>query len=181
MKKRVAVGLVAAVAAALGTSGNAAAFTNVTDGGEVVFDLASSTVSLGSFDSCTSSTLSGVVPVGGGLGPGNGGSIEISSALFGGCQTFGSTHTQTAVGLPWSVTVHGTGHMELQGVGWTKQWGFLSCTYEGDLTASYNELTGRAVLAGTMAQTGGSGFCPDDPAVQGTYEVTNADGDFVLL
>lgn len=176
-KKLMAAATVAV--ASLGFATSAQAFTNVTVGDDIYGELVSPTIALGSFSSCTDSSVSGHVSVDNGVNAGGAG--PITSASFSGCQVFGSSATVTA-NLPWGdLAVNGAGAMTLNNVDVNLRWGFLNCVYEGDLTGAYNETTGNVVLAGTMDQTGGSGFCPDDAAVQGTYNVTDENGDPVEL
>jgi hypothetical protein len=170
----------AAVAvASLGFTASAQAFTNAPVGSTVTGTLVSPTIALGTFSSCTSSTVSGPVTVDN--GPGNGGGGNITSATFGGCVVFGSAATVTANALPWALTVNGAGSASISGINVTLRWGSLSCTYQGAISGAYTQSNGNAVLSGNLTRTAGSSLCPSTAAVSGTYNIRNASNVPVLL
>ncbi|HWT95873.1 MAG TPA: hypothetical protein VN238_22925 [Solirubrobacteraceae bacterium] len=173
----------AAVAvASLGMASSAQAFTNAPVGTAVQGNLVSPTVALGSFSSCTSSSVSGAVTVDSGAG--NGGVGNVTSASFGGCTVFSSAATVTPLGLPWTLAVNGAGQMTLSNVQVRLQWGLLNCTYgPGTVSGQYNSPSaGLVTLSGTLNRTAGSSLCPATAAVSGQYRVTvTSSGAVVVL
>lgn len=170
----------AAVAvASLGFTASAQAFSNAPVGSTVTGTLVSSTISLGSFSQCTSSTVSGPVTVDN--GPGNGGAGNITAASFGGCTVFGSAATVTANALPWTLSVNGAGTATISGIDVTLRWGALTCSFRGSISGAYNQTTGNGVLSGNLSRYAGSSLCPTPSAVSGTYNIRNSANVPVLL
>ena len=166
------LGIVATAAFALLTP-NASAFTNVTTGDPVTAFLTSPTFAQGSFTNCTGSTLAMTVTQD--AGPGAGGALEIHTASFSGCTSFGSPVTWTPdTSTPWPVTINGAGTATMRNFNYTQRWGSLWCQYSGDLMGAYNQATGQLVLSGSVTRRNGSSLCPSTAAISASYNVRSA-------
>jgi len=173
------VGVLAAAALAL-LAPNASAFTNVAVGDAASAEVSSSTITFGSFSSCTGGTMSLVATQDD--GPGAGGTFSVPAATFTGCQVFGSAATFTPdTTTPWTFAVNGAGAARISGIDFTERWGPLTCRYQGAISGAYSQSNGQMVLSGSITRTSGSTLCASSMAVSGTYTIRNAANAFVLL
>lgn len=179
MFRRVGALVLGVVAATAFAAADAAAFTGISRGDPVTVTLASPSFAFSSIGYCTGLTIDGTVSSD--AGAGNGGEIVLSTAGFTGCSYNGSRVLMTANGLPWTLSIDGSGDATIAGVNTTMRWGILFCSHSGTLGMAYDQTSGDGVLIGSVIRYAGSSLCGTSWAIVGTLNLVDASSNPVAL
>ncbi|HWT95869.1 MAG TPA: hypothetical protein VN238_22905 [Solirubrobacteraceae bacterium] len=146
--------------------------------GSTVTAVNTTALSSGSFAQCTGHTWNGPVTVDN--GPGAGGSIAIQASVFSGCTYLGSPMVVAPVGLPWTLTLNGSGGGTLT-YGYQRAFPGVSCNFVGTVGATFNNATGILAVSGSVTRVSGGFPCAASETVSVSWRLRGVTGANLAL